>query len=880
MQSFETRYRSIFDAANDAIFVHDSKSGKILDVNRKMTEMYGFSVDEARKIHIGDISAGFPPYTQEDALRWIKKAAMQGPQIFEWCAKSKSGDLFWVEVNLKVANLGGKRKILAMVRDITERRQVQILLQKERDTVFAVLEKAPYGAVLIDRNGKYLYVNPQFTVITGYTVDDIPTRWEWLEKAYPDPDYRTMVREVWETDSAIGKESRIFKVTCKNGDVKQIEFRPTFLDDGRAAMILYDITEQMRAEQELKYSKEALRTILDSVYDGIFLHELDGKVIDVNNKILELYGISRDQISSLTIQDDYSSTTNPLHMLPVTWKKVMDGNTAFFEWKARRPNDGSVFDVEVFLKKLSLPDKDVILANVRDITQRKKAENALAEEKQKFETLANNAPFGMIMIDNSGLFTYVNPRFTELFGYELHDFPDIQTWFRRVYSDRDQRQAAERNWFKIIADMKPGERVPFTRRVTCKDRTKKTINFIPVRLRNGEVLMTCEDITQRQRAENEIKLRNVELTALNSIASAINSTLSQAEILNTLRQVFSNQLKMPVGGIFLYDEQAGTVNMELAWGVSDEEKETFQSIAMKAFQNEQLLDHKEVIINTYKPGISVYHSSLCVPVIFKKELKGIILLMRPGRSRGPSHERLTLLQTLGQQIGVAIKNAQLYEEIRASNEQMQALSRQLVEVQESERRNVARELHDEVGQILTALKVTLGTASGLGDEESGKKILEAQELCQKLMVTIRELSLRLRPQMLDDLGLLPTLLWHLQQIQQQTQIRIDFKHSGIEGRFSQEIETAVYRIVQEALTNVVRHAGVKEVTIRIWSGEATLGVQIEDRGKGFDANSILVSGTASGLTGMRERALILGGQFVLESSDRSGTRITAELPLQ
>ncbi len=876
----KTDYRAIFDAANDAIFIHDSKSGKILDVNNKMSEMYGYGIDEAKTIHIGDVSAGSPPFSEKDALQWIQRAATEGPQLFEWRAKDKSGKLFWVEVNLKHAKIGGKKRILAIVRDITERKHNQILLQKERDSVFAVLEKAPYGAVLIDRNGKYLYVNPQFVEITGYSLDDIPTRWAWLDKAYPEPGYREMVKEVWDADFSQGTESRIFRVTCKDGTVKQIEFRPTFLDDGRAAMILYDITEKKKAEEELRYSKEALRTILDSVYDGIFIHELDGRVIDVNNKILELYGISRHQVSRFTIQDDYSSSSNPLHILPITWKKVINGETAFFDWKAKRPNDGTIFDVEVFLKKLSLPYKDVILANVRDITERKKAENALAEEKQRFETLANNAPFGMIMIDRSGIFNYVNPRFTELFGYHLNDLPNIGIWLRTAYSDYDQRQTAERNWVKIIADMKTGERRPFTRQIACKDHTKKTINFIPVRLVNGEVLMTCEDITQRQLAENEIKVRNIELTALNHIVSAINSTLNQPGILNTLRQVFSAQLKIPVGGIFLYNEVSGTINMELSWGVADEDIGAFKANAMEAFQDEQLLGHKEVIFNTRNALVSPYQGSLCIPVVFKEELKGIIFLIYSRRSRGFSHERLTLLQTLGQQIGVAIKNAQLFEQLKVSNEQMQALSRQLVEVQESERRSIARELHDEVGQILTALKVTLGTASGLRDEKSEKKIVQAQQLCQKLIVTIRELSLKLRPQMLDDLGLLPTLLWHFQQFQEQTHIRVDFKHTGLDGRFSQEIETAVYRIVQEALTNVVRHARVKEVTVRVWSDDGTLGVQIEDRGMGFDSASILISGMASGLTGMRERALLLGGQFVVESTQKKGTRLTAELPIK
>ena len=520
-------------------------------------------------------------------------------------------------------------------------------------------------------------------------------------------------------------------------------------------------------------------------------------------------------------------------MLPVTWEKVIAGKTAFFEWKAKRPNDGSVFDVEVFLKKLSLIDKDVILANVRDITERKKAERLLAEEKERFETLANNAPFGMLMIEESGRFNYINPKFTELFGYTLDDLPSIGAWVRKAYPGFDQRQIAERNWSTIIGDVNLGERQPFTKKVRCRDATDKIINFIPVRLPSGEVLMTCEDITQRQHAENEIRSRNMELTVLNEIVSMVNSTLSLSMILDTLKQVFHERLKVVQGGIFLYDELSGKINKAIVWDVPFADQKLFEESAIRVFQDERLLQDKEVILEL---GDSLNHpnkSYLYIPLAFKGEVHGIILLIYNQPLKTFSGERLTFFQTLGQQIGVAIENAKLYEQLRVSMEQMQALSRKLVEVQESERRAVARELHDEVGQILTALKLALSAYPRTHLDEGDQNILKAQQLCQQLIVIIRELSLKLRPQMLDDLGLLPALLWHFQQFQNHTDVQVDFRHSDLDRRFPQEVETAAYRIVQEALTNAVRHARVTKVNVLIWCRNGTLGVQIEDKGRGF-----------------------------------------------
>jgi signal transduction histidine kinase len=131
--------------------------------------------------------------------------------------------------------------------------------------------------------------------------------------------------------------------------------------------------------------------------------------------------------------------------------------------------------------------------------------------------------------------------------------------------------------------------------------------------------------------------------------------------------------------------------------------------------------------------------------------------------------------------------------------------------------------------------------------------------------------------MLDDLGLVPALFWHIEHYTVQTQVRVSFKHSGVEGRrFEPEVETAAYRIVQEGLTNVARHASVDEATVRVWTQQHMLNVQIEDKGKGFEFEKIL--GT-SGLAGMRERTQLLGGQLLVESNG-SGTRLTAELSIR
>jgi two-component system sensor histidine kinase UhpB len=219
------------------------------------------------------------------------------------------------------------------------------------------------------------------------------------------------------------------------------------------------------------------------------------------------------------------------------------------------------------------------------------------------------------------------------------------------------------------------------------------------------------------------------------------------------------------------------------------------------------------------------------------------------------------------------------EELRNSREQLRNLAAYLQSVREEERTYIARELHDEIGQPLTAIKLALEQSirDPSGDPT---RLTQALGLANELIGRARDLSLKLRPAMLDDLGLLAALHWHFDRYTTQFKIAVDFKQSGLEGRrFAPEIETAAYRIVQETLTNVARHAKTDKVAVEIHADEDLVRLRIKDEGIGFDPRD-LPAERSGGLTGMRERAIMLGGQLRLESAARLGTTLTAEIPLQ
>ena len=209
-------------------------------------------------------------------------------------------------------------------------------------------------------------------------------------------------------------------------------------------------------------------------------------------------------------------------------------------------------------------------------------------------------------------------------------------------------------------------------------------------------------------------------------------------------------------------------------------------------------------------------------------------------------------------------------ERKRAEAQSQEYAHSLLEAQEAERRRVACELHDEVGQALTGLRLTLDLMRRLPAERLRPSLDEAEGLVQELTGKVRDLSLRLRPSMLDDLGLLPALLWHVERFAAQTRVRASLEHRGLEGRLPPEVETAAYRIVQEALSNVARHAGVGECRVRVWLEGGVLHLRVEDEGRGFDARTPEARTPSTGLSGMRERAALLGGRLAVESAPGAG----------
>lgn len=232
---------------------------------------------------------------------------------------------------------------------------------------------------------------------------------------------------------------------------------------------------------------------------------------------------------------------------------------------------------------------------------------------------------------------------------------------------------------------------------------------------------------------------------------------------------------------------------------------------------------------------------------------------------------------------IAADHARLLRRLAQHERRLRRVSMRVLRVQEAERGRIARELHDSVGQSLTALKIQLELlehAVELDREGFAARIAALRELAERSLEDVRGLSRLLRPPMLDDLGLVPTLRWLFRDVQKRTGIAVEFADSLPDAPLDPDAATLAYRIIQEALTNAAKHARTASVEIRLQATDTRLSFTIQDRGVGFDPKAVAAAGDAGvGVRGMRDRVQLFGGHFALHSAPGAGTRIEVEVPI-
>ena len=273
------------------------------------------------------------------------------------------------------------------------------------------------------------------------------------------------------------------------------------------------------------------------------------------------------------------------------------------------------------------------------------------------------------------------------------------------------------------------------------------------------------------------------------------------------------------------------------------------------------------------------HSWMGVPLLAGGKTIGLYSLSR-AEPDAFDQEKLRLAQALSAPAAVAIENAALFHQLTAERERLQTLSRKLVDVQENERRSIARELHDETGQVLTSLKIGLRVLEQTStDPRISSRASELCRVADDAQESLHRMAANLRPPVLDHVGLVAALGQLASDLSVSSGVKIELEAMGCDGeRLPWRVETDLFRIAQEALTNAIRHANANEISVVLDRRKGRLRMVVEDDGRGFHPEAVEGSDHL-GLVGMRERVEVLGGTLLVESNPGSGTTVVVEAPV-
>lgn len=526
----------------------------------------------------------------------------------------------------------------------------------------------------------------------------------------------------------------------------------------------------------------------------------------------------------------------------------------------------------------------------KDTSELKRLQEEVIKRERKFRRIFEGSHDMIYSTNYPGKILDINPAGIELLGFQNKDELLEALSAQDLYFNSDDRHRFLQtiNAEGFVKDFE----------VDFKNRNGSPLHVLISSRRyenpkTGEVEYEgiIKDITRRKQAEVEIKERNRELSILNTIAVALNHTMDLKQILQfTLRDVLKI-LRLKSGALFLIDREEKKAVLAVKHNLPDMADDQADPIS---FKDEMLKKYliEETVSFTPKPTFPVFQMRYtskngqqvpwlaCFLITFKGRGVGFFALQKPA-SQDLNQRELHLLGSLGNFLGGAIENTRLLDTIQQHRQELRQLTEKLFQSQEEERRRIARELHDEAGQSLTAVKLSLDHLEEKiesADSDLKTDISEIRKMVKRTSSEIRRLSYHLHPTLLIDLGLEPALNLYFNEIEKHSGLSIEFHMVGFDGRISPDIETVLYRFSQETLTNVLKHAGAETFRLSIIKSYPMIIFSAEDDGFGFDDQIIGKDKQSLGLLGMRERASLLGGTFNLRSTPKFGTRIRIEIP--
>ncbi len=624
---------------------------------------------------------------------------------------------------------------------------------------------------------------------------------------------------------------------------------PYYDEQGKLSGIIgisSDVTERNRIQESLLLSERNYRLLFEENPVPLWMTDaVTFNFIDINPSAVAQYGYTKEEFICMNSED----IKVPEERYQIQKLKEKDNKQKLFEEVVRHiKKNGDIIYVRITANLIVYNGRAVWLAAGRDITQELLNEQRLKQNEQQLSLVFNsteNAMWLMKVEDGNRLrLQIVNNELADLCKMDKENMAD--RFIDEVFDISFYKKITG----KYVECIESGTVQRFTNIAQVNDEERIfDITVIPIKGIEDQVVQLlgiCADITEREKAERLLVQSEEKYKALFE-KSPLPKWIYDSE---TLR--------------FLEVNHTATIQ----YGYSKEE-----FLGMSLFDIRPKERAKELISIQYNG----WPESIDIDAVHQKKNGQLIKV----------HVTANALHFENRPARMAIvvdrtEQEKAKDELIATTQQLRELTSHLQNIREEERTYIAREIHDELGQQLTALKMDISLLNrkwSTENESVKKKLKGALELIDTTINSVRKIAAQLRPSILDDLGLAEAIAWQSHEFSSRTGIHVDCSVDVSMEKFSPAISIAVFRIFQESLTNIARHAGATNIVCSLQQKGKSLSLTITDNGKGFDINEQSKKRTL-GLLGMKERAIMLDGKYRIETEPGKGTKVLVEIPLE
>ena len=652
--------------------------------------------------------------------------------------------------------------------------------------------------------------------------------------------------------------------------------------------LLHEIHEREEVEQQLRIQTKAM----EAAANGILITDPQGNIMWTNPALTHMSGYSKEELIGQHTRM-FKSGQHDSNYYRNMWATILARQVWQGEMINRRKDGSTCIEEQTITPVLDEHDQIAFFIAIKqDVSEQKQVAAALEIERTRLRNILDTMPDGVYIINQNYDVEYVNPVIEREFGavegqkcYKyFHDLEEPCSWCKNE---------------EVFTG------IPFVgERTYTKNNKTYEIFDAPLDNSDGSIskLKLLHDITQRKKMEQELEQSNLNLQVASNaehnqrqfaetlVAAALILNKSQKldEVLTIILEQIKEVIPYQFSSIGLLDGESfyeashhGDTDLPAAQvGIPDRYLlDDFPLLKTMCRSSQPIL-----VVDTQQEADWIVierfawcHSFLSAPLIIEKKMIGFVNLFA-GQAGFYTQEMSDRLVAFAAHAAVALQNAWLFEQVQASSERLQSLSRRLVEVQEAERLFISRELHDEAGQMLTSLMLDLRVLEKNSSQPEIilKKVAEMDSSLNKVSESLHNVAMTLRPASLDHLGLVPALRQHVELVEDKYGLKARFRTKGVLKRLPSNMETNLYRIVQETLTNVVRHAHATQVDVVLTVREGKLIVLIEDDGIGFNPEEVPTD-SHLGLLGIRERVDMIDGNLMIESVPEEGTTIMVEV---